>query len=75
MLTFQYMIISGAFKIYRQKTTFWLTIVTNSVFRWGFKKYLLIIQTNDSLFSQSRKYTKNYKNKITKLQLKYIVLF
>ena len=34
----------------------------------------MIIQTNETIVSQSRKHTENYKNKITKIQSKYVAL-
>ena len=58
------MIINGVFKIYRQKTAFWLTIVTYSIFRLEFEEYFMG-NSNKSIISQSKKYTENYKDKIT----------
>jgi len=68
------MIINGVFEIYRQKSIFWLTIGTYSVFRWQSKKNSWLIQTNESIVSQTRVQTENYKNKITKIQSKYVAL-
>ena len=33
-----------------------------------------VIQTNETIVSQTRKHTKNHKNKITKIQSKYVAL-
>jgi hypothetical protein len=33
-----------------------------------------IIQTNETIVSQSRKHTENYKNRITKIESKYVAL-
>jgi len=68
------MIINGVFEIYRQKSIFWLTIGTYSVFRWQSKKNSWLIQTNESIVSQTRVQTENYKDKITKIQSKYVAL-
>ena len=68
------MIINGVFEIYRQKSIFWLTIGTYSVFRWQSKKNSWLIQTNESIVSQTRVQTENYKDKITKMQSKYVAL-
>jgi len=64
MYTFQTMIINGVFKIYRQKTAFWLTIVTYSIFRLEFEEYFMG-NSNKSIISQSKEHTENYKDKIT----------
>ena len=68
------MIINGVFEIYRQKTIFWLTIEAYSVFRWQSGKKSWVIQTNESFISQTRIQTENFKNKITKIQSKYVAL-
>ena len=68
------MIINGVFEIYRQKSIFWLTIGTYSVFRWQSKKNSWLIQTNESIVSQTRVQTENYKDKITKIQSRYVAL-
>ena len=68
------MIINGVFEIYRQKSIFWLTIGAYSVFRWQSGKNLWVIQTNESIVSQTRVQTENYKDKITKIQSKYVAL-
>ena len=68
------MIINGVFEIYRQKTIFWLTIEAYSVFRWQSGKKSWVIETNESFISQTRIQTENYKNKITKIQSKYVAL-
>ena len=33
-----------------------------------------VIQTNETIVSQSRKHTENYKNRITKIESKYVAL-
>ena len=38
------------------------------------RKISWIIQTNQSIISQKRKHTENYKDKITKIQSKYVAL-
>jgi len=38
------------------------------------RKISWIIQTNQSIISQNRKHTENYKDKITKIQSKYVAL-
>jgi hypothetical protein len=38
------------------------------------EKISWVIQTNESFISQTRMQTENYKNKITKIQSKYVVL-
>ena len=40
----------------------------------NFSNISWIIQTNETIVSQSRKHTENYKNKITKIQSKYVAL-
>ena len=68
------MIINGVFEIYRQKSIFWLTIGAYSIFRWQSEKKSWVIQTNESIVSQTRAQTENYKDKITKIQSKYVAL-
>jgi hypothetical protein len=68
------MIINGVFEIYRQKTIFWLTIGAYSIFRWESGKNSWVIQTNESFIYQTKIQTENYKNKITKIQSKYVAL-
>jgi len=38
------------------------------------RKISWVIQTNQSIISQNRKHTENYKDKITKIQSKYVAL-
>jgi hypothetical protein len=40
----------------------------------NFSNISWIIQTNETIVSQSRKHTENYKNRITKIQSKYVAL-
>ncbi len=40
----------------------------------NFSNISWIIQTNETIVSQSRKHTENHKNKITKIQSKYVAL-
>ena len=40
----------------------------------NFSNISWIIQTNKTIVSQSRKHTKNHKNRITKIQSKYVAL-
>ena len=39
------------------------------------EKISWVIQTNESFISQTRIQTENYKNKITKIQSKYVALY
>ena len=40
----------------------------------NFSNISWIIQTNETIVSQSRKHTENYKNRITKIESKYVAL-
>ena len=40
----------------------------------NFSNISWIIQTNETIVSQSRKHTENHKNRITKIQSKYVAL-
>lgn len=68
------MIINDVFKIYRQKTTFWLTIGSCFLFRCRCKENFWVIQTSDSIVEQNKEYVEIYKDKVTDLQSKYVTL-